>query len=128
MIQKAQSIKRIVQQGQTDGLVDLVKERWDSELVSFGLRRDLTIPFTVPDASMPLRVRPLREDDIPNILGMKAATITDEGREERLTRRRILDAGIDKCYVAVTSDDTPCYMQWLIGPSENRKVQTYFKG
>ena len=30
--------------------------------------------------------------------------------------------------MALTPDNTPCYMQWLIGPSVNDKIQAYFKG
>jgi len=30
--------------------------------------------------------------------------------------------------VATTLDDQPCYMQWLVGASENEKLQKYFFG
>ncbi len=128
MINKVQSAKRIVKQGRLDGLLYLLKERWKSELISFGLRRDLTVPFAAPDPKIPLSIRPLEEDDISKILDTNAPGITDEEREERMTRLQMLDAGIRTCYVAVTADNTPCFMQWLIRPGENSKMQLYFKG
>ncbi len=127
MINKVQSAKRIVKQGRLDGLLYLLKERWNSELISFGLRRDLTVPFAAPPPKIPLSIRPLEEDDISKILDTNAPGITDEEREERMTRLQMLDAGISTCYVAVTEDNTPCFTQWLIGPSDNSKVQAYFK-
>src|SRR2546423_14151445 len=82
-VDKIRSLKRILQNGQTSELLHLVKERWKSELVSFGLRRDVTIPFAAPDASIPVKIRPLEEGDIPKILDVNSTSITDEGRAER---------------------------------------------
>jgi hypothetical protein len=110
---------------------DLMKAlhyRWGSNLLSFGLRRDLHIPFTAPQASIPITVRPLEERDIKSILDTEAPGISDDEREERKTRLQMLRAGIMTCYVAVNDEDTPCYMQWLIGPEQNDKIQAYFKG
>lgn len=109
-------------------LMEAVRHRWRSELQSFGLRRDLLVPFRAPDAAIPITVRPIEERDIPRILGLDAPGVTAEGREERMTRQQMLDAGLATCYVAVTSEDEPCYMQWLIGSEQNEKVQAYFKG
>ena len=38
----------------------------------------------------------------------------------------LLQSTIPTCYVAVTPDGDPCYMQWLIGPSENDRVKEFF--
>ena len=37
-------------------------------------------------------------------------------------------AKIPTCYVALTKDNEPCYMQALIAPSENARLQEYFEG
>ena len=58
--------------------------------------------------------------------GRKADRITSEGVEERLMRILLLQSKIPTCYVAVTPDGRPCYMQWLIGPSENDQVKKFF--
>ncbi len=128
MIDKVQLTGRMLRQGRTYALVSLLKERWNSELVGIGLRRDLTVPFVTPVSKIPLSIRPLEKDDISKILDTNAPGITDAGREERMTRLQMLDAGISTCYVAVTAEGVPCFMQWLIKPSENSKMQVYFKG
>lgn len=114
--------------GKGQDIVEAMRHRWKSELRSFGLRRDLDVPFAAPEATIPITVRPIEERDIPRILNVDEPDISAEGREERMTRLQMLDAGLAMCYVAVTGEDEPCYMQWLIGPEQNEKVQTYFKG
>lgn len=123
---KAHSLTQTIKDG---SLLTEARHRWKSELVSFGLRRDLTIPFQAPQANIPLTVRPIRDSDIPKILNPDAPSISDETREEIKTRLQMLEGGIAKGYVAATGDDDePCYMQWLIGPDQNSKVQAYFHG
>jgi hypothetical protein len=114
--------------GKLHHIAEALSYRWASGLSSFGLRRDLRIPFAAPEANIPISVRPLVDSDVRKLLNVNALGITDEGREERMTRLQMLEAGLATCYVAVTTDDEPCYMQWLIGPEQNDKVQAYFKG
>lgn len=121
-------LARTAREGRAREIVDVLKQRWDSEVVSYGLRRDLLVPFESPKANMPLRVRPLVKADVSRIFDANAPGISSESREELVTRRQMLEAGIQGCYVAVTEDDTPCYMQWLIGHEQNERVQEYFKG
>ncbi len=128
LINRLQSVVATLREGRGREFLDLIRQRWHSETVSYGLRRDLTLPFPAPAANMPLSVRPLREEDIPKLLDLNAPGVIPESREERVTRRQMLEAGIQRCYVAVTEDDTPCYMQWLIPPSQNDLVQRYFRG
>lgn len=109
-------------------MMEALRHRWRSDLHSFGLRRDLSVPFAAPEATIPISVRALIESDIPRILDVDAPGITEEGREERTTRLQMLEAGLTTCYVAVTAQGEPCYMQWLIGPEQNNMVRTYFKG
>jgi GNAT superfamily N-acetyltransferase len=40
----------------------------------------------------------------------------------------MLASELKTCYVAVTADGHPCFIQWLIGPEENAKVARHFKG
>lgn len=114
--------------GRGRDLMEALHHRWKSDLTSFGLRRDLTVPFVAPKANIPITVRPLEERDAARILDVESPEVTEEGREERMTRLQLLEAGVATCYVAVTATDEPCYMQWLIGPEQNDLVQSYFKG
>lgn len=128
IIGKIGGLARTVREGKGREILDMVRERWDSEALSYGLRRDLSVPFKAPEATFPIRVRPLVKADMPRILNAEAPDISDESREELVTRRQMLEAGIARCYVAVTEDDRPCYMQWLISPRQNERLQKYFKG
>jgi hypothetical protein len=121
-------LARVFREGGGKQLISVLKQRWDSETQSYGLRRDLAVPFNAPEASIPVSVRPLVDSDISSMLSLTAPGSTAEGREERRTRLQMLQNGITRCYVAVTENDKPCYMQWLIGPELNDKMQTYFKG
>ncbi|MEO8288626.1 MAG: GNAT family N-acetyltransferase [Chloroflexota bacterium] len=122
---KLQSMARTVQDGQAGRLI---RQRWSSELVSYGLRRDLSVPFVAPQANFPISLRPISDADLPKILNPDLPGISGETREEIVTRRQMLDAGITACYVAVTAEDVPCYVQWIIGPKLNGLMQSYFHG
>ena len=130
MISKVRSVMRMVRRGQSREVLALLRRRWDSELLSFGLSRDLSVPFTATEPVIPVTVRPLKNSDVAKLLDLNAPGISNEGREERETRLQIVKANVGTCYVAATADDTPCYMQWIIGPAENKKLRklTYCMG
>lgn len=92
----------------------------------YGLCRDLTVPTDVREPAISVTIRPIKRSDVP------AFTEIDPGRHDRVSARwrsasaRLLASDIQTCYVAVTEEDAPCYMQYLILPSENDKVQALF--
>lgn len=125
---KLATLTRLLRAGDIEGVARLARQQLWSQHDYFGLRRDLTIPFTPPEAKIPLPgVRPLRDDDLTDLLGTDAngAPVDPEGHT---VQSNLVRAGIASCFVAVTDNDRPCYMQWLIGPGENPKVRSYFKG
>ena len=101
--------------------------RWiNSELSFYGLRRDLTAPYEPPPANLAIRIRPLLKSDIPALL--KESGQTGQDIYELMARREFIKMHPRECYVAVTQDGEPCYMQWLITPAENEQIQLYFGG
>ena len=93
----------------------------------YGLARDLDVPFSAPQAAIPLEIRVVRETDMPKLLSPSES----EGPDRELVRMHRLDfarAGIGTCYVAATEGDEPSYMQWLMLSAENDAVARYFKG
>src|SRR4051812_44679720 len=87
-------------------------QRMKSEQTAYGLRRDLAIPHSAPEALIPIRVRPIRDEDVPSVLE-SAESMSLEEKWDRDQRLRLLEAGVGTCFVAVTADDVPCYTQWL---------------
>jgi len=95
--------------------------RW----TSIGFRRDMSIPYPAPAAKIPLRIRPLEDRDI-DILFAMPEDASPEVIRDVLERREMKDAGIKTCFVAVTSDNVPCYMQWLIPAEFNPTIRSFF--
>ena len=103
--------------------------RWlFSDSLSYGLRRDLNVPFESPRAKVSLTVRPMRDAEARELLDTHVAGLTGQGIYERMSRLEFIGAQIPTCFVAVTDNDEPCYMQALIGPGENARIQQYFEG
>lgn len=99
--------------------------RLNSESTSLGLRRDLSVPFTAPEAKIPLSVRPLVSGDDLSSLDYEPGLAGDEAFW-RLAQRRLLRSGLRTCYVAVAPDGKVCYMQWLILAGENDRLRRVF--
>jgi RimJ/RimL family protein N-acetyltransferase len=93
---------------------------------SFGLRRDVTKPFLVPAAKVPIHVRPIAPADVLRLLTESTETLTGDALKERNIRVRMVEAELATCYVALTDGDEPTYIQWLMGASENAKIRAIF--
>jgi GNAT superfamily N-acetyltransferase len=92
-----------------------------------GLRRDLDQPLEMPRAKIPMFVRPLTAEDLPIVLPESGV---DGAEKADIADRHALLAKAGMCaYVAVDErTDTPCYIQWLLGPSQNdviRKLECF---
>jgi GNAT superfamily N-acetyltransferase len=113
----------LVRAGEWRPVLNALRKWLYSDSCSYGLCRDLTVPIDVPEPAISVTIRPIKRYDLP------AFTEIDPGRHDRLSARhraasaRLLASDIETCYVAVTEEGTPCYMQYLILPSENDKVQ-----
>lgn len=102
------------------------KKRLYSQRVSVGLRRDLRKEFIPPEANINISIRPLQKTH--DIAILKEGGIDQKFPKLVKERRELLNANIPKCYVAVTEDNIPCYIQWLIGPQHNHLIQHFFSG
>lgn len=106
-------------------LVRTLHQRW----LSYGLRKDITQPFSIPTARIPLAVRELEAADIPLLLPEETSSLDRKEQQEIAIRRKHLAAKIPRCYVAVDlRSNTPCFIQWLMGPQHNDQIQKIFHG
>jgi RimJ/RimL family protein N-acetyltransferase len=119
---------RLTWEGRLFDLASRVGKRIYSETIAYGLRRDLQIPFPSPAAKIPISVRKLVDCDVP-ILLPDESTLDSRTSWEIRTRRAQHQTQIPQCYVAVDERArTPCYFQWLMGPSHNAEIQSFFEG
>jgi hypothetical protein len=94
------------------------------EDLSYGLRRDLRLPFAAPQAKIPIAVREARASDADPLFSPDAPGAVPEEREDLAWRRELLATGLPTCFVAVDErDGTPCYAQWLMAAEQNDKIQ-----
>jgi GNAT superfamily N-acetyltransferase len=122
---RALDIVRLVAAGNATKAWWAFTYRMYSDSTSVGLRRDLTIPFTGPSAKIPITVRPLASTDDLSALDPAPGLNADE-RFWRLAQLRLLRSGLKICYVAIAPEGKPCYMQWVIPPSENARLRAFF--
>ena len=114
--QLTRTIPLLIAQGEAGEVIREFSGRIYSNRVSYLLRRDTSMPFSLPKAKIPIVVRPVRQDDFLGIL------------RERPVRVAALESGLSTCYVATTEENEICYMQWLIDSSQNELVARQFNG
>jgi len=114
--QLTRTVPLLIAQGEAGELIREFSGRIYSNRISYLLRRDNAGVHGLPEAKIPIVVRPIRNDDIPIIL------------QERSVRVAALESGLSTCYVATTEQNEICYMQWLIDSTQNELVARQFKG
>jgi hypothetical protein len=97
--------------------------RFYSDNLSLGLRRDATLPFSLPKPGMSLEIRPIEAADA-SLLSTASLQTHDVG----LQATSLLESGIRTGYVAVTKDGQVCYLQFLVDSSQNARLQALFGG
>lgn len=121
-LERAHEFVRLLESGDAAVALRPIRKRLRSHVVSYGLRRDLTVPFSAPPARIELDVRPLAPDDDLSFLNTGRGP-GFEDNWERLARRRLVEARLGTCWVAIAPDGKPAYMQWLIGPRDNPRIR-----
>jgi len=114
-IDRLKTLALLIKGGETADILKELGKRLYANDASIILRRDLSKPHVTPAISSNVRIRPLEQRDIPAII------------KERPLRLPTLNARIPTCYVAVTADDSICYMQWLVGARDTDKLRPFFK-
>jgi GNAT superfamily N-acetyltransferase len=126
MIDQLRNTVHLLTAGAWSDVWSAARTCWRSDSETIGLRRDVSLPFAAPQAAIPITVRELRASDIPVLFANTGNTLSVDALRQRAIRLRMTKANLQTCYVAVTGDDQPCYVQWLIAPSENDNVRAIF--
>lgn len=116
----ARFLGHLVRTGQAKTVVATVRQKIWTDTISFGLCRDLTVPFPAPAAAMPITIRKATEEDIARLMDPLEAGVSIDELEERRDRREECSSGmLPTSYVGVTDDGAPCFFQMLIYPEQN---------
>ena len=136
--QKMRIALSLMRQGQAATLLAQIRKQAMSDELCYGFRRDLAEAFNPPPSLIPIRLRPFETRDRQRLFGFTdkfgftgfTNKFGQDGKAmlDRLRRLSYLDAGMPTPYVAVTDDDTPCFIQWLITPGSNAFIGSYFNG
>ena len=90
----------------------------------YGLRRTLGEKVEAPKAKIPMHVRPFEPKDEEALFGHRHADADPNDLIEINYRLEHLEADIPTAFVAIDeTTGTPCYIQWLMGADQNRKIQ-----
>ncbi len=116
---------RLISQGKIQILLNELRKRLWSQSISLGLQRDLSMNFETPDAKIKINVRPLKNEDVVDLLDLSAHNTVDPRTISN--QLGIVKANIPTCYVAETTNGRPVYMQWLIQHHDSKKMRAYFK-
>ena len=92
-----------------------IKRRLYSNTYWYFVRRDLHLGLNgaIPEAKIDITLRPYKDSDHVHFDNLPLDDM-------------LLKANIATCYVAVTKDDIPCFREWLIEPSQNDKIKSFF--
>lgn len=119
---RAQDFVRLLGGGHAGEALRPLRARLHSRSLSYGLRRDLSIPFPTPPAKIEVDVRPLAPQDDLSFLNSEPGLPSDV-TWTRLGQRRLVEARLPTCWVAIAADGKPSYMQWLIASKDNPRIR-----
>jgi GNAT superfamily N-acetyltransferase len=103
-------------------LVRNTRRRFYSQTISIGVRRDLTVPFPVPPAKIPLLVRKLRPDDDLSLVA-DTPDLTPEAARHRADQRWLLNSDLPPPWVAIDPDGAVCYIGYVFTAQDNPRMQ-----
>jgi RimJ/RimL family protein N-acetyltransferase len=124
MLTNLRKLLWLVSTGRLNVVVALLRRWLYSDATATGLARTLDTPLVARKPRQALTVRPMSPHEQDAFTDTRGAS--GEGALVRINARHLFDSGIQTCYVAVTEDGTPCYMQYLIGADQNDKLAEAF--
>ena len=95
-------------------------------MYTFGLLKNLEEPSASPKANIPITIRDYSPDDFEPL--MDFGELAKTAPRLVMNQKGIVDADIASCYVAVTEEGEPAYMQWLMDANQNDKIKDHFSG
>ena len=104
---------KLIKNGEIKFVVNGISKRLLSKTQAYGLKRDMRIPFPMPNAQIDIAIRLYKEED-------------DVYFRSSLHNHGLVEQQIPKCYIATTLDGEPCFRQWLIGPEQQTAIKEFW--
>jgi hypothetical protein len=127
-ISKFQVLKSLILNGHFGLIFRELRRRLYSDGFFLLLYRKISIPGSIPEPEIRVTLRPMKPDDIPRLLDINQKGMKDEDVLERIRLLRILNSGIQECYVAETDQGVPCHISWWINSSQNPIIEEFYGG
>jgi hypothetical protein len=105
-------------------LAEAVVRRLFSNDTHVGLRLPTATEFRTPRPALSLELRPIEAKDWEIFEADFSAR--DEDARDMMNALLLYRAGVETCVVAVMNGGQPGYMQFVIGPSENAKLEDVY--
>jgi hypothetical protein len=110
------TVAGMVARGESKVLTKRLMERLYANQTSLILRCDLREPPREITPTIPLNLRLVQENDLPSII------------KERPRRLPILLEKVPTCYLALTDDGQPAYMNWVVFNTDWQRFSSHFVG
>src|SRR5262245_32601855 len=128
MMEKIKAVIILLVSGKWNVVIKEIFRRFYSDETAYLLRRDLDVPIEISKARIQILIRELQLKDLTFLFGESDEKLDEEGLKEKIRRKLLIHSDIQKCYVAVDESGSACYMQWLIGEGENKRLRRLYKG
>jgi hypothetical protein len=89
---------------------------------------EIALPAQIPEPKIHVTLRLMKSDDIPKLLDINQEGLKDEDVLERIRLLRILNSGIQECYVAETDNGEICHISWWVNSSQNPIIKEFYGG
>lgn len=120
---KAQFAGYLARSGQYKTVLNTLGDKIWGDTISFGLHRNLSIPFPAPESNIPITVRKATQLDVDRIMDVTEPGLPIEEINIRHSRGLEYNTGVHNAYVAVTEDDVPCYFQMVVYSRQNSVIR-----
>lgn len=117
----------LVRTGQFRELGKKLLNRLSDEHSLVGLRIDVQA-LARTEKRGAITVQPAQYSDVTRVIDLKEPDLPRREQHDRIRRHRMLESGIQTCYVGAGSDGVPCFVQWLILPDQNSRLREVFGG
>ncbi|MFP3915045.1 MAG: hypothetical protein ACLFWM_09235, partial [Actinomycetota bacterium] len=122
VLSRARRLWELLRRGEIVRAGKQVRKLIWSTTTEYAVRKDLSVPVEVEPARIPIRVRPLEPRDLDRLFDPRSG----DSAVQLWRQRRLLDAGIPGCWVAVDRQGDPCFMVWLVHPDQNEAMRQEF--